>query len=262
MKRMCSFLLVLTMALSLTACDSDQVQNARSTLEQSVTPQEIAWDLSTIYPDKEAFEAEFSQAETQIKSITALRGKLNTVDRVISYYTSYDAMNRLTGRLDAYTGLQVYKDQSDSTAKGLSGRVSYLITKFSTDTAFALPELFANSSDFLDEVAEDTRMKPYLTWFNRDRAQSTHTLPEAQEQLLQPLYQLRDGAYSLYGSLTGSDLTFSNIRFPDGSERQANENNYSAAYNKDYTQEFRIAYYNAMMQPYNQFRNTLAQNRC
>ena len=70
--------------------------------EQSVTPQEIAWDLSTIYPDEEAFEAEFSQAETQIKSMTALRGKLNTVDRVISYYTGYDEMNRLTGRLDAY----------------------------------------------------------------------------------------------------------------------------------------------------------------
>ncbi|WP_369283957.1 M3 family metallopeptidase [Oscillibacter sp. GMB15532] len=260
MKRMCSFLLVLAMALSLTACGSNQAQNASATAEQSVTPQEIAWDLSTIYPDEEAFEAEFSQAETQIKSLTALRGKLNTVDRVISYYTGYDEMNRLTGRLDAYTGLQVYKDQSDSTAKELSGRVSNLITKLSTDTAFALPELFANGSDFLDKVAGDARMKPYLTWFNRDRAQSTHTLPEAQEQLLQPLYQLRDGAYSLYGSLTGSDLTFSNIRFPDGSEREANENNYSAAYNKDYTQEFRIAYYNAMMQPYHQFRNTLAQN--
>lgn len=179
---------------------------------------------------------------------------------MISYYTNYDEMNRLTGRLDAYTGLQVYKDESDSTAKELSGRVSNLITKLSTDTAFALPELFANGSDFLDKVAGDVRMKPYLTWFNRDRAQSTHALPEAQEQLLQPLYHLRDGAYSMYDSLTGSDLTFSNIRFPDGSEREANENNYSAAYNKDDTQVFRIAYYNAMMQPYNQFRNTLAQN--
>lgn len=260
MKRMCSFLLVLAMALSLTACGSNQAQNASTTLDQPVTPQEIAWDLSTIYPDEEAFEAEFSQAETQIKSLTALRGKLNTVDGVISYYTSYDDTNRLTERLDAYAGLQVYKDQSDSAAKELSGKVSHLITKFSTDMAFALPELSANGSDFLDKVAGDIRMKPYLTWFNRDRAQSTHTLTEAQEQLLQPLYQLRDGAYSLYGSLTGSDLTFSNIRFPDGSEREANENNYSAAYNKDYTQEFRIAYYNAMMQPYNQFRNTLAQN--
>ncbi len=260
MKRMCSFLLVLAMALSLTACGSNQAQNASATLEQSVTPQEISWDLSTIYPDEEAFEAEFSQAETQIKSLTALRGKLNTVDSVISYYTSYDDTNRLIGRLDAYTGLQVYKNQSDSTAKELSGKVSNLITKFSIDTAFALPELFANGSDFLDKVAGDARMKPYLTWFNRDRAQSAHTLTEVQEQLLQPLYQLSDGAYSLYGSLVGSDLTFSNIRFPDGSELQANENNYSAAYNKDYTQEFRIAYYNAMMQPYNQFRNTLAQN--
>lgn len=57
---MCSFLLVLAMALSLTACGSNQGQNAIATLDQPVTHQEISWDLNTIYPDEEAFEAEFS----------------------------------------------------------------------------------------------------------------------------------------------------------------------------------------------------------
>ncbi len=73
MKRMCLFLLVLAMALSLTACGSNQAQNASATPEQSVTPQEIAWNLSTIYPDEEAFEAEFSQAETHTRRSEPVR---------------------------------------------------------------------------------------------------------------------------------------------------------------------------------------------
>jgi oligoendopeptidase F len=77
---------------------------------------------------------------------------------------------------------------------------------------------------------------------------------------LQPINQLRDGAYYLYSTLVDSDLTFQNIKFPDGTERPADESNYDAAYNKEYPQEFRLAFYNAMMQPYGQFRNTLAQN--
>ena len=260
MKRIVSLLLALVIVLHMAACSQNKELITNTIPTGAATPQEISWDLSTIYSDEEAFEAEFTQMETQIEDIAALRGKLSTVDGVVSYYTGYDEVNRLIGRLDAYTGLQVYKDQSDSPAKELSGRVSNLITKFSADTAFALPELFSNSDSFLDSVAGDSRMKPYLTQFDRDRVMSAYTLPESQEQLLQPVYQLRDGAYYLYNALVGSDLIFQNIKFPDGIERPADENNYSAAFNKEYTQEFRVAYSNAMMQPYGQFRNTLAQN--
>lgn len=64
-------------------------------------------------------------------------------------------------------------------------------------------------------------MKPYLVWFVRDRVMSTYTLPESEEKLLQPIYQLRDGAYYLYSVLVDSDLTFQNIKFPDVTERPA-----------------------------------------
>ncbi len=283
MKRIISFFLVLVMALPFTACNqikgltTNKVPTETATPIETTTPtegatpseattptktvahQEISWDLSSIYPDGVALEKEFSQAMHLIKVIAALRGKLSTVDGVISYYEGIDEAERLLGRLNAYTMLQVYKDQSDSAAKARSGRVN-LATKLSIDTAFALPELLANNDSFLDTVAKDSRMKPYLTRFYRDRVMSTYTLSESEEQLLQPVYQLRAGAYSLYFTLVYSDLTFQNIKFPDGSERPADNNNYPAACNKEYPQEFRIAYSNAMMQPYNQFRNTLAQN--
>lgn len=267
-KRIFSFFIAMAMALSMTACSLNQGQNADTAAAQNETTssekqaaqQEIPWDLRAIYPDEAAFEKEYSQTEAQIKTVSALRGRLNTTDGVVGYYAGFDEMSRLAGRLDAYATLQVQKDQSDSKAKELVGRVSNLLTRMSTETAFALPELFANSDSFLDKVAGDPRMKPYLIWFHRDRAESDHALPEREEQLLQPLYQMRDGAYNLYASLTGSDLTFPKIKFPDGTEVPADENHYAAAYNKNYSQEFRIAYYDAMMQTYGAFRNTLAQN--
>ena len=260
MKRIISFMLVLMLILSFISCSPNNELTANKAPTGALVPQEISWDLSAIYPNEEAFEEELSRMEDQVEMISALRGKLSTVDGVVSYYTGYDELNRLLGRLDSYAGLQVEKDQSDSSAKELSGLVRNLVTKHSIETAFAMPELFANSDSFLDEVAGDPHMKPYLIWFERDRVMSAYTLSESEEQLLQPINQLRDGAYYLYSSLVDSDLTFQNIKFPDGTERPADESNYDAAYNKEYTQEFRLAYYNAMMQPYRQFRNTLAQN--
>ena len=260
MKRMISLILVLMMVLSFTSCSQNKEPTTYTTPTEDSVPQEISWDLSAIYPNEDAFEEELSRMENQIEMIAALRGKLSTLDGVVNYYTRSDEADRLFGRLDSYAWLQIQKDQSDSGAKELSGRVSNLRMKLSIDTAFAMPELFANNDSFLDKVAGDPRMKPYLVWFERDRVMSAYTLPESEEQLLQPVYQLRDGAYNLYSVLVGSDLTFQSIKFPDKTERPADENNYWAAYNKEYTQEFRLSYYNAMMQPYRQFRNTLAQN--
>ncbi len=260
MKRIISLILVLTIVLSFISCSPNKELTANKAPTEDSAPQEISWDLSAIYPNEEAFEEELSQMEDQIEKIAALRGKLSSLDGVVNYYKETDEAYRLFGRLGSYTGLQVQKDQSDSGAKELAGRVDNLSMKLSNDTAFAMPELFANSDSFLDQAAADSRMKPYLTWFERDRIMSAYTLPESEEQLLQPVYQLREGAYNLYSVLVDSDLTFQNIKFPDGTERPADESNYWATYNNDYTQEFRLAFYNAMMQPYGQFRNTLAQN--
>ncbi len=259
MKRVFKILLVLFMVLSLIG-SSQNYAMANTAPAKTAISQKAVWDISAIYPDKAAFEVEFSKLESQMATITALRGKLNTLDGVTDYYTEYNEADRLVSRLDTYAWLQVQKDQSDNKAKELSGRVANLIAKFSSETAFALPELFANDDSFLDKVAADVRMKPYLTWYERDRANNKHTLPESEEMLLQPIYQLRDGAYSLYGTLINSEMTFKKIKFPDGTKRLADENNYPASFNPEYTQKFRIAYANSMFQSYGQFRNTLAQN--
>ncbi|MEG1558420.1 MAG: M3 family metallopeptidase, partial [Oscillospiraceae bacterium] len=259
MKRTISLLLAFVMVLSMTACGQNSEPPAEST-PIPLAHAEIAWDVSDIYHDQAAFEAELSQMQAQRNVLTALRGKLNTVDGVVSYYADRDELYRLKERLDVYTTLIVEKDQSDNTAKELAGKVSNLSFEIISDTAFALPEIFANADSFLDEVAKDERMKPYLALFSLERAQSAHTLSEAEEQLLLPINQLRDGAYYLYGSLANSDLTFPNVQFPDGTERLADENNYASIFNKTYSQEFRLTYYNALLQSYNQFRNTLAQN--
>ncbi len=260
MKRSISLVLVLVLALSLAACGQSNGKTETQT-PPPAAPQEISWDTSGIYPNTEAFEAELSKVEDGIADLAALRGKLNTVEGVVAYYDTLDQVNNYyLGRLSAYTTLLIQKDQSDSKAKELEGKVNNLAQKLGTETAFALPELFANSESFLDKLAAEPRMEPYRLWFSRDRAARAHTLPEEQEQLLQPLYQMRDGAASLYNSLIYSDMQFPTVKFPDGTEGKADENSYPVAWDPTYSQEFRLEYYNKMMGAYGQYRNTLAQN--
>jgi len=249
MKKLVSLFLTLMMALSLTAAPA-----------QAAVPEKTVWNLSAIYPNKAAFESEFTQAEKQISTLAALRGKLSTIDRVVDYYKGHNELYRLIGRLDSYANLQVYMDLSNSTAKELSGRVVNLSAEASARLSYALPELFANSAVFLDEAAKDAGMAPYLNEFTRDRINSAHTLPEAEEQLLQPVYLLQNGAANLFSSLVNSDMPFPNITFPDGTEKKADEINYNLVMTGEYTQEFRKEYSNDMLGAYGQYRNTLAQN--
>lgn len=259
MKRICKIIFVLIMGVFLVGA-SPSYAIASATSAKTDILQSGEWDLRAIYSDEKAFEAEFSKLESQIRTIADLRGKLNTVDGVVKCYKAYDEANRLLLRLDSYAGLQVQKDQSDNAAKELSGRVANINMKLSSESAFVMPELFGNDKSFLDKVAADVEMKPYLFCYETDRALNAHTRSESEEQLIQPIYQLRDGAYSLYGTLVYGELTFREIKFPDGTMRLADENNYDVCFSKEYTQKFRLEYANAMFQSYGTFRNTLAQN--
>jgi oligoendopeptidase F len=238
-----------TEAASLTN-STDPTDTSSPTINEA--SQKISWDISSIYPDDAAVELEYSRIATQINAIATLRGKLSTVDGVISYYKGIDEANRLLRRMSSYVSLQQYKDHSDQAAKEQYIRMSDLAGKLFVDTAFALPELLANSENFLDMVAEDPRMKPYLTWFNRDRAMRAHILPESEERLLYPIYQVQDSAYFQYLAIADNILTVQNNLFPNGPERPEDGST------KEKLQENQLAYYNAKMQPYHQYRNQLA----
>ncbi len=221
---------------------------------------ETAWDLKDLYENEKEFGKKLLDAHEQIDKIAVLKGKLNTIANVVACYKLMDELNAEFNRLSAYAYLQVTKDQSDSKAKELYGKVNGISLIANEKISFALPEIFSNTPAFLDSVAKAKEMKPYLNWFLRERAEREHQLSEREEQLMLPTYRLRDGANSLYDTLVNSEIQFPKLQLPDGEAQKADEMGYSSIHTGQYSQKLRLDFYDSMMGAYRQYRGTLAQN--
>ncbi|MDD3411356.1 MAG: oligoendopeptidase F family protein, partial [Eubacteriales bacterium] len=162
--------------------------------------------------------------------------------------------------LGCYATLKPSLNAGDSAAQTLAGRADNLAYAATENAAFADNELFSQDTALLDELEQDERMAPYLIDFQRSRKESAHLLGEEKENLLLPLTRLTNGATELFEALTYAELPYSEIEFPDGVTRTADENNYGLALLGGFTQEFRKSYSEAMMSAYGAFRNTYAQN--
>jgi len=171
-----------------------------------------------------------------------------------------DELTVISYQLFVFAFLPVCKDQSDSKAKELLGRVEGLDYEARKKISFALPELFGNSDEFLDSVAAAKEMKPYLNQFLNERDQQKYQLSQQEERLLLPTSRLQEGASYLYQTLVSSEIQFPQIEFPDGTVRKADYKAYKFVLGGQYTQEFRSRLFEAMMGAYREYRGTLAQN--
>lgn len=241
----CLLALLLTFCVSLTALAEERPSN---------------WDLTDIYADDAAIEAVFTDVENQIAQISAFRGTLNTVEGVVAWYAFVNDVSIKMNNVWAYAAMRTDLNAGDNDAWTLYGRASNLSASFSVESAFSKEELFSQSKEFLDTLAKDERMKPYLLDFERSRSEIAHQLPEEQEKLLIPLGRVVNGACELFNTLNNLELPHQTIVFPDGVTRSADDSTYGLALGGGFTQAFRLEFSNAMMSSYQAFRNTFAQN--
>jgi len=100
------------------------------------------WDLTPIFPDDDAWEAEFNDLAGRYAGITSLRGTLGRsaadLAAVMAFETSLD---RSTERLGQYASLRVSEDSSHATALDREGRFSSLCAKISEACSWIAPEI-------------------------------------------------------------------------------------------------------------------------
>jgi len=100
------------------------------------------WDLTPIFPDDAAWEAEFSELAGRYAGITSLRGTLGRsaadLAAVMAFETSLD---RSTERLGQYASLRVSEDSSHPSSLDREGRFSSLCAKISEACSWVAPEI-------------------------------------------------------------------------------------------------------------------------
>ena len=113
------------------------------------------WDLTHIYADTAAWEADFARAGKLIDEFAAFDGKVAEDPRkVIRAY--FDLNDQLTPVFE-YAFLNKETDNADPAAQAMSDRMRMMGVQFGTKTAFVVPELLELDEAVLKEIEQDHR---------------------------------------------------------------------------------------------------------
>ncbi len=213
------------------------------------------WDLTHIYKDTAAWEADYQKASEAIQTAAALNGKV-AEDPKKAIRTVNGLMEEFMPVFE-YAFLNKETDNADPAAQGMKDRAMHLLVGGMTATAFLEPELLSLPEETLQALMKDPEMADYDEMIRRMLRNKPHTLDKEQERLIAMMGEVAEAPDNIFTALTEADMKLPPIKMPDGSEQELTEGNYSTFIRDDNRDVRRQAFQN-LMNTYESFGNTIA----
>ena len=214
-----------------------------------------AWDLTDLYEDEDAFEADMKRLEELIPEIEALRGTLDSVEGILSDVENED-LQEITAILDKaemYTAFLSSLDATDKWTGQATARYHEVAQKISLAYAFEEPEIMELPLKDRREIFSDERLAPYAYTMRKYTDPYFVSLGEEAktvETLMKSAFN-NQNTRNIFDYVELPKLTFT---YPDGTEGILTEETFSQiTQNPEYDHEFRKEIYglrNSMRQPY------------
>jgi len=193
-------------------------------------PEQYKWDLTKIYPNWEAWEADIEKAESILLQIEALKGKLHQGPNTILQWQQWDEeLNRRLHQIYSFCSLHLNTDLGNNEFIAKKGKAAALFDKQKERLSWITPELLNISEDKVRQWIDTTpSLKPYSIVIENIYRSSKHTLSEKDESLISNFSALHDQPSNIYSTLSQIDResTPEKVTLKDGSELDVSPINY------------------------------------
>ncbi|MCY7218335.1 oligoendopeptidase F [Streptococcus cristatus] len=227
----------------------------RNEIEEKYT-----WDLSTIFPTDEAFEAELAQVSEEVKKAASLAGHL--LDSADSLLTTTEVQLDLMRRIEKlYSYAHMKNDQDTRVAKyqEYQAKGMTLYSDFGQSFAFYEPEFMAITEEqYQAFLAEQPGLQLYQHYFDKLLKKKAHILTQREEELLAGAGEIFGAAGETFAILDNADIVFPMVHDEDGNEVQLSHGNYIALVESK-NREVRKEAYEALYSVYEQYQHTYAK---
>ena len=179
-----------------------------------VDPQ-FTWDLESIFPSVEAWEAAYADMEKRLPALAQFQGKLtSSPKRLLQWMQLTEAMGPDIGKLINFAFLQADQDTANQVNAVLISRMYGVYARMRAAMSFADPELLAKlTADKLAAFIEkEPKLKIYKHYFDNLQRQKAHTRSAEVEQLLALASEPLGTPSVAYGMLVDADLKFAPIK--------------------------------------------------
>ena len=227
----------------------------RNEIEEKYT-----WDLSTIFPTDEAFEAELAQVSEEVKKAAGLAGHL--LDSADSLLTTTEIQLDLMRRIEKlYSYAHMKNDQDTRVAKyqEYQAKGMTLYSDFGQSFAFYEPEFMAITEEqYQAFLAEQPALQLYQHYFDKLLKKKAHILTQREEELLAGAGEIFGAAGETFSILDNADIVFPMVHDDDGNEVQLSHGNYITLVESK-NREVRKEAYEALYSVYEQYQHTSAK---
>ena len=184
------------------------------------------WDLTPLYSDITAWEADLASLDELTEPIMALRGQLNSPAQLVALFEAESTLDRTLERIYTYAHLQSDEDTGNTGAQARYARVQATYTDISVRLSWILPEILSHETSELDAWMADRALQPYRYTLVKIRRQKEHTLSEAEEELLSGAGEIFSAPARVFNFLTNADMTFPPVIDSEGREHPLSEGRY------------------------------------
>ena len=228
---------------------------------RSDVPIEETWNLESIFPTIDAWQAACDEVEAGLPELEKYVGRLGeSPATLLEYFSIADDLIRLAVKVMVYAGLAQATDVSDQQAAARMGQGRGLITRAVAARSFENPELMEIGFDTLRAwMDENPELEIYRHHFDDLERQSAHVRSAEVEEVLAlatgPLPPRQ--TFMPYSSLINFELKFKPAVSSEGTELEVGQSSIGSL-NTHKDRRVRQTAFENYADAYLDFRNTIA----
>ena len=175
------------------------------------------WDLASLFPSDEAWQAGLPEFEACIEGFAQYVGTLGRSPERLAACLDHDVKtDRIGERLGTYAFLKTAEDQGNSKYQGFAGRYQSLASKAGQAASFIRPEVLAIPDATMHAWLDHPALAPYRLVLQRIHRYRPHTLNQSEERLLAMQAEMSATAGKTFRQLNDADLKFGEVRNEEG----------------------------------------------
>ena len=178
------------------------------------------WNLADLYPSVDAWRADASKLEAQMKELVACKGHLgDNVARFRKCLELQADIGKRFARMNVYSSEQLAEDTGAAAYLELSQKTEVLGAKLNEANAFMNPEILRlGKHKIAGFQAQDASLKQYRYPLDEILRLASHTLNSEGESLIAQFGLMSGAGRSAYSILSNADIPWPTIKLSTGEE--------------------------------------------
>ncbi|HEX8222037.1 MAG TPA: oligoendopeptidase F [Chloroflexia bacterium] len=171
------------------------------------------WDLGSIFPDNEKWEAKAAEVRAMLPELDQYKGHLgDSAQQLLGYFKLAERINVPMMQLFVYANMMHDSDTTNQETAALRDQARGMFASVAATLSFAEPELLTVSQETIDRfMEEEPELQVYRHYFDMLRRRAEHVRSSEVEQVLAMASDVLDTPRSAHGTLADSDLDYGSV---------------------------------------------------